>query len=77
MASQPSLASDLELKAKVKAAFVEDPNLISGRVDVAVYAGHVVLIGVVPGPEQAQEFVNDASAVNGVMSVRSYIRLPQ
>ena len=77
VAAQPSLANDLELKAKIKAAFIEDPNLISGRVDVAVYAGHVVLIGVVPSPEQAQEFVNDAAGVNGVLSVRSYIQLPQ
>lgn len=74
---RPSEMSDLELKAKIKEAFVADTNLISGRVDVDVYAGHVVLIGVVDGPRQIQEFVDDAQAVPGVRSVRSYIQLPE
>jgi osmotically-inducible protein OsmY len=77
VAYRPSITNDLEIKAKIKEAFVADPNIISGRVDIAVYAGHVVLVGVVPTPESAQEFVNDAAAVNGVVSVRSYIQQPQ
>jgi len=76
VAAQPSQVNDLEIKAKIKAAFVADPNITSGRVDIAVYAGHVVLIGVVPGEEQVEEFISDAQSVPGVVSVRSYIQLP-
>jgi len=75
--SQPSMANDLELKAKIKAAFIADPNVISGRVDVAVYAGHVLLVGVVASPDQAERFIQDARSVNGVWSVRSYIQVTE
>jgi hyperosmotically inducible protein len=75
VASQPSKVSDFELKEKIKATFVADPNVLAEQVDVAVYAGHVVLIGVVGSMEQSEEFVNDASSVPGVMSVRSYIQV--
>jgi hyperosmotically inducible protein len=75
VASRPSHVDDLELEAQVKAAFVADSNLKEGQVSVAVYAGHVVLIGVVDSPEQAAQFVSDARAVDGVVSVRSYIQL--
>jgi len=77
VSSRPSVANDIELEAQIKEAWVADPNLESRQVDVDVYAGHVVLAGVVSSPEQAQEFVNDASAVPGVLSVQSYIQLPQ
>jgi osmotically-inducible protein OsmY len=77
VSSRPSTEDDLELEAKVKAAFVEDPNLLARRVSVNVFGGHVVLVGVVDTEAQADEFVADARAVPGVMSVRSYIQLPQ
>lgn len=77
VSSQPSTSEDVELEAKVKAAFVEDPNLLARQVSVDVYAGHVVLIGVVDSTSQAQDFIDDARAVPGVASVRSYIQLPQ
>ena len=75
--ARPSMVSDLELKEEIKAAFIADPNVIAGRVDVAVYAGHVVLVGVVADPEQADRFVEDARSVDGVRSVRSYIQVMQ
>jgi hyperosmotically inducible protein len=71
----PSSLSDIEIKEKIKAAFVEDPEVVAGRVDVEVYAGHVVLVGVVASWQKAEEFVNDAQAVDGVVSVRSYIQV--
>ena len=64
------------LKAKIKEALVADRSLISGRVDVYVYAGHAVLIGVVDDPEQIHRYIDDAQGVPGVVSVRSYIQLP-
>ncbi len=75
--AQPSLPNDLELAAKIKAAFVADPNLLSERVSVVVYGGNAVLIGVVADPAHLDEFVNDARSVDGVTSVRSYIQLIQ
>jgi osmotically-inducible protein OsmY len=74
VSSQQSTTQDLELGGKVKAAFIADPNLTAPQVDVRVYNGHVVLIGVVSNLDVAQEFVNDASAVPGVWSVRSFIQ---
>ncbi|MFN8642679.1 MAG: BON domain-containing protein [Candidatus Binatia bacterium] len=68
---------DIELKAKIKEAFVADTTLISGRVDVSVYNGHAVLIGVVENRQQMRQFINDAIAVPGVQSVRSFIQLPR
>jgi osmotically-inducible protein OsmY len=77
VADRPSTANDVELEAKIKAALVADPNLFADRVDVAVYAGHAVLIGVATDEQHVQEYVADAQRVPGVVSVRSYIQLPQ
>jgi osmotically-inducible protein OsmY len=47
---------------------------VSGRVDIAVYAGHVVLVGVVDSRANVQKFIADARSVSGVVSVTSYIQ---
>jgi osmotically-inducible protein OsmY len=62
---RPSTADDLGLEAKVKSALVADPNLYARRVDVAAYAGHVILIGVVDNSGQVDQFVADAQDVPG------------
>lgn len=74
--AQTSWSDDLEIKGQVKAALVADPNLVAGQVDIAVYNGHVVLIGVAPSHRQIERFVEDARDVDGVVSVRSFIQLP-
>lgn len=71
---RPSWESDLEIKEKIRAVLITDPQLVSGRVDIAVYAGHVVLVGVVQSSANAQKFVSDARSVSGVVSVTSYIQ---
>ena len=75
VASEPSETADIEIEAKVKAAFVADPNLSADQVTVNVFGGHVVLVGIVNTPDQIDEFVSDARSVSGVVSVRSYIQL--
>lgn len=75
VAAQPSSVSDFEIKEKIKAAFIADPSVVAGQVAIGVYAGHVVLVGVVGSMDQSQQFVEDARAVDGVVSVRSYIQL--
>jgi osmotically-inducible protein OsmY len=77
VAGRPSPANDVELEAKIKAAIVADPNVFADRVDVAVYAGHAVLIGVATDEQHVQEYIADTQGVSGVVSVRSYIQLPQ
>ncbi len=52
-----------------------DPNLTAGQVDIAVYGGHVILVGIVNSYEQVQDFIDDAQGVPGVLSVRSYIQV--
>jgi hyperosmotically inducible protein len=73
--AQPSLVNDLEIKEEIKAAFVADPSVEESQVDIGVYAGHVVLVGLVGSVETAEQFVADARSVEGVASVRSYIQL--
>lgn len=72
--SEPSTEEDIVTAGKIKAAFIADPNLIADQVDVRVYGGHAVLIGVVSDLDQAEEFVSDASQVDGVWTVRSFIQ---
>ena len=72
--ARPSWTSDFEIKEEIRAKLVADPNLLSGRVDVAVYAGHVVLVGLVASPAIADQFVTTARSVSGVVAVKSYIQ---
>jgi len=72
--SRPSWESDIAIKEQIRAVLIADPVLVSGRVDIAVYAGHVVLIGVVDSRANVQRFISDAGSVPGVVSVTSYIQ---
>lgn len=74
--ARPSWTSDFEIKEQIRAVMVADPALVSGRVDIAVYAGHVVLVGVVPSRAKLEQFIVDARSVSGVVTVRSFIQLP-
>ena len=72
--SRPSWTNDFEIKETIRAHMVADPTLVSSRVDIAVYAGHVVLVGVVSSREVAERFVKDARSVSGVVAVTSYLQ---
>ena len=71
---RPSWTNDMEIKEQIRAALITDPVLVSSRVDIAVYAGHVVLVGVVDSRANVQKFISDARSVSGVVSVTSYIQ---
>jgi hyperosmotically inducible periplasmic protein len=73
--SRPSWENDIAIKEQIRATLIADPALISGRVDIAVFAGHVVLVGVVNSQASVQRFISDAQSVPGVVSVTSYIQL--
>lgn len=74
--ARPSWTSDFEIKEQIRAVMVADPAVISGRVDIAVYAGHVVLVGVVPSRGKIEKFIADSYLVRGVVAVTSFILLP-
>lgn len=71
---RPSWESDLAIKEQIRAVLIADPVLVSSRVDIAVYAGHVVLVGAVASRANVQKFISDARSVSGVVSVTSYIQ---
>src|SRR5262245_2988109 len=71
---RPSWESDLAIKEKIRAILIADPALVSSRVDIGVYAGHVVLAGAVTSRESVHKFISDARSVSGVVSVASYIQ---
>jgi len=71
---RPSWESDLVVKEQIRTVLIADPQLVSGRVDIAVYAGNVVLVGVVESRANVEKFIADARSVNGVVSVTSYIQ---
>ncbi len=73
--ARPSWTKDFEIKESIRAVFVADPVLISGRVDIAVYGGHVVLVGVVPSQAKVDKFIDDARSVSGVVAVASFIQV--
>lgn len=72
--SRPSWESDIGIKEQIRATLIADPALVSGRVDIAVFAGHVVLVGVVNSQASVQRFISDSQSVPGVVSVTSYIQ---
>ena len=74
VSARPSWTDDLEIKETIRADLVTDPSLVSGRVDIGVYAGHVVLVGVVASTQKAEEFVAKARSVSGAVSVTSFIQ---
>jgi osmotically-inducible protein OsmY len=73
--ARPSWTKDFEIKESIRAVCVADPVLISGQVDIAVYGGHVVLVGAVPSRAKVDQFIQDARSVSGVVSVTSFIQV--
>jgi hyperosmotically inducible protein len=71
---RPSWENDIAIKEQIRAVLIADPALVSSRVDIAVYAGHVVLVGVVESRVNVQKFISDSRSVSGVVSVTSYIQ---
>jgi osmotically-inducible protein OsmY len=74
VSARPSWTNDFETKEEIRAKLIADPSLISGRVDIAVYAGHVVLVGVVNSQATVDKYVAEARSVSGVVSVTSFIQ---
>lgn len=68
---------DLALAADLRAALIGTKGLSSTRVDTEVNAGRVVLLGVVRDEREKRLAIDTARKVRGVVSVTSYLMLPQ
>lgn len=68
-----TLAGDLEIAARLRAALVADEGLSSTQIEVEVFAGKVYLLGMVRSQEDADRAVTQASVVPGVLNVTSLL----
>ncbi len=72
---QPSRVSDFGIATKIKAKIVGDLDLRIAQVDLDVFAGQVVLAGVVDRREKIDEVVRLARSVDGVVAVKSFLQV--
>ncbi len=69
----PSVSNDETLGLKVRTALIGNSKLSSTQIDLEVYAGEVILLGMVRSTADVDEAVATARKVEGVDSVRSYL----
>ena len=66
---------DSALTTRVKARFVEDPQVSAMRINVETFKGVVQLSGFANSTDEASRAVNIAQATTGVKSVKNDIRI--
>lgn len=66
---------DSLVTSKVKAAFLDDPTLSSGEINVETFKGVVQLSGFVNSKADINKAVTVARSVSGVSSVKNDMRL--
>ncbi len=69
--------NNLVLATDLRTALIGAKDLSSTRIDTEVNAGRVVLLGVVKDNAEKQQAIRIARKVPGVVSVTSYLMLPQ
>lgn len=69
--------NNLILATDLRTALIGAKDLSSTRIDTEVNAGRVVLLGVVKDNAEKQQAIRIARRVPGVVSVTSYLMLPQ
>lgn len=69
--------NNFALAAELRAALIGAKGLSSTRIDTEVNAGRVVLLGVVHDDAEKRIAINTARKIKGVVSVTSYLMLPQ
>ncbi len=69
--------TDMGLATELRAALIATRGLSSTRIDTEVNAGKIVLLGVVHNDEEKQLAIRTARSLKGVVSVTSYLMLPQ
>ena len=69
--------NDMMIATKLRSALIGAKGLSSTRIDTEVYEGRVVLLGVVGSHAEKALAEKTARGVEGVVSVTSYLMLPQ
>jgi hyperosmotically inducible protein len=67
-------AKSLEIRGKVDAKLVADKDIWSTNIDVKVVQCNVVLLGIVKSGKEISRTVAHARSVEGVRSVKSYLK---
>ncbi len=68
-------SDNLLLYGKIKKLLIEDENVWSTNINVKTIQCHVVLLGIVGTPAEAQKAVSYAKSVSGVRSVQSFLKV--
>lgn len=68
-------SDNLLLYGKIKKLLIEDENVWSTNINVKTIQCHVVLLGIVGTPAEAQKAVSYAKNVSGVRSVQSFLKV--
>lgn len=68
-----SSASDLELKAEIRAAILESPSLVSGRYTIIALDGVVVLLGVTMSEDERDSVEQIGRSASGVKDVKNFL----
>jgi len=65
---------NLELSARVKAKLIKDKNIWSTNIEVKSLQCHIILLGLVGSQDQIKKAIVHAKEVDGVRSVKSYLK---
>src|SRR5687767_14100946 len=70
-----STADDGTITTRVKAAFINDPEVVNLRIDVDTFKGVVTLSGRVNNEKEQQKAIELARTVRGVVDVKSALKI--
>jgi hyperosmotically inducible protein len=66
---------NLKLSTKVKADLIGDKGISSTQIEVKALQCHIVLLGLVGSADQANKAIAHAKSVEGVRSVKSFLKI--
>ena len=66
--------TNLELSAKVKTKLIGDKNISSTQIEVKALQCNIILLGLVGSADEIKKAVSHAKSVEGIRSVRSFLK---
>lgn len=75
----PQKSDDIDfiIRTKLRTNLIGAEGVSNTRIDTEVNSGRVVLLGVVGSEKEMSQVIRAAKATSGVVSVKSYLMLPQ
>jgi hyperosmotically inducible protein len=67
-------AKNLELSSKVKIKLIGDVDILSTQIEVKALQCNIVLLGLVRSEDEIKRAISDAQSVEGVRSVKSFLK---